>query len=467
MKRLTPLILLALSILPFEGHCKPADIIVKKPIKTASGNRPEKIVLPEIKPVPFKAPQIKEFVTPKGIKAWLVEDSSSPLIAVSILFKGGAAADPERLTGLSELAVSLLDEGAGNLRAGEFQEKAAAKAIKMSFSADSDTISASMTAPAKYAADAFGLLRLALTKPRFDNDAVRRVKEQMYAVIDSRKGRPEARVRERWNKLVFSGHPYSRVLPAKEGVKAVGRPNLKRFVKTRFAKDNMIVSVTGNMTQQALIPLLDGAFGGLPEKAAVRNVAPFVPELKDGVDILTMDVPQSATIFGHRGIARNDPDFYPALLVMHILGSGGFSSRLFNAVREEKGLTYDVGAVLSVREASPAIVGWASSENAKLAEAISLIRREWEKMARDGPAPEELNDAKTFLTGSFPLTFASNADLATFMSGLQLHGLPRDYFERRNDLINAVTLENAKETAGRILRPESLFFVVVGKPANL
>lgn len=466
MKRAV-LITLMMAVFPFVcAQATQTNPVIRKPskIRVLPKSQAE---LPKIKPVEFHTPDIKEITTPKGIKAWLVEEKDAPLFSVSVIFRGGQASDPERLTGLTELAVSLLDEGAGSLNAKEFQERLAQNGITVSFDATADTVTASLTALPEHKKEAFDLFRLALTKPRFDRKAVKRVKEQMYAVIKARKGRPEDMAQKRWNELVFKGHPYSRVLPTKEGVEAVGRSNLKRFVKTRFAKDNLIISVAGNISEQDLIPLLDDTFGELPEKSDVLPVLPFSPQRKKGIDVLTMDIPQSATVFGHKGIARNDPDFYSALVLMHIFGSGGMSSRLFNAVREEKGLAYSVGAGLSVRPNAPMVIGEAASENSKLSQAIEIIKNEWKKMAEDGPTPQELKDAKTYLTGSFPLTFSSTPSMAAFLSGMQYHGLSPDYLKRRNSLIEAVTIDDARKTAKRIMDPESLFFVVVGKPANL
>lgn len=466
MKNVSTILFFFCLLLPVQAFSQ-TPAVVRKPPKITVLSPSAETSLPKIRPVPFKAPEIKEFVTPKGIKVWLVENKNAPLISASVLFRGGSASDPERLTGLTELAVSLLNEGAGSLTAEEFQEITAQKGIRISFEAQADSITASLTTLPRYREEAFDLFRLALTKPRFDRKAVKRVKEQIYAVIDARKGRPEAMAQERWNRLIFKGHPYSRILPTKDGIEAVGRSNLKRFVKTRFAKDNIVVSVAGSISEKELIPLLDGALGKLPEKADVLTVPAFNPERRAGVDVLTMDIPQSATIFGHKGIARNDPDFYSALVVMHVFGSGGMSSRLFNAVREEKGLAYSVGATLSVRPAAPMIIGAAASENAKLAEAVSVIKNEWRKMAKEGPSEKELQDAKTYLTGSFPLTFSSTPDLADFLTRMQYLGLSEDYLQKRNALIEAVTIDDAKKTAKRIMNPESLFFVVVGKPANL
>lgn len=443
-----------------------SDIVVKRkaPDKPSGTSR---IALPEVRQTPFRIPDVQKVVSDSGIEAWLIEEKSTPVIAVSVMFKGGKASDPERLTGLSVLAMSLMDEGSGRYSAEEFSEILSEKAIGLSFSAGSDALYAGLETLRKNKEDAFDLFRLALTSPRFDRKAIRRMKEQMYAGIKARKGNPDAVAAERWAKLVYKDHPYAHMIPTRQSIRAITRANLRRLIKDRIAKDNMIIGVAGNISAEELKPLLDRTFAKLPKKSRVKEVPSFTPELSDRIDVLSMDVPQSAVIFGHKGIARNDPDFYAAMLLNYSFGGGSFAARLFNEVREKKGLAYSIGTGLTVNKAAPMISGSVGSDNAKLADAIKIIQQEWVKMAREGPTEQELNDAKTYVTGSFPLAFSSSAGMASFLAGMQYYDLGIDYLKNYNNLINGVTLEQAKETAARLFLPDSLFFVVVGKPANL
>ena len=461
----------ALFLLPIyesSAQSKASGVVVRKtPHKALNEEKTSPSILPKITPQPFNTPEVQRVISPKGIEAWLIEEKSTPVVAMTVFFKGGTASDPERKTGLSSLVVSLLDEGAGRLNAEEFQEKLAEKAIQLSFDNGTETVSASLATLRPHKEKAFELLRLALTKPRFDRKAVRRVKEQMYASIEARKGRPNALASERWQKLVFKGHPYSRLLPTKEGIRSINRRNLRKYVKNRFAKDNMIIGVAGNISADELSALLDKTFGDLPEKSRIKPVEPYIPKLSARIDVLSMDVPQSAVIFGNIGLARNDPDFYAGYLLDYIFGGGSFAARLFKEVREEKGLAYSIGTYMSVLKASPMYVGTAGSDNAKMAEAIQIIQNEWKKMAEFGPTEKELQDAKTYVTGSYPLSFSSSSGLSSFLASMQYNGLDITYLKNRNDIMNAVTLEQVKSTARRMLLPEHLFFVVVGKPANL
>ncbi len=468
MKKLLLLFLCCL-ILPLDAFGEPTSaprIVVKKKVPVKK-EKISKTVLPAVTPMPFRIPEVQRVITKNGIEAWLIEEKSTPVIAMSVLFKGGQASDPERLTGLSSLATSLMDEGAGNYTAEEFSEMMSEKAISVSFGASADTLSAGLETLRQNKEEAFELFRLALTEPRFDRKIIRRMKNRMYAGIEARKGNPNAVAAERWAKLVYKDHPYARLLPTKKSIRAITRANLRSFVRNRFALDNIIIGVAGNISAEELKPLLEKTFAFLPEKSRIKEVPPVTPELSDRTDILSMDVPQSAVLFGHKGIARNDPDFYAALLINYSFGGGSFASRLFNEVREKNGLAYSVNTSLNTGRLSPMITGSVGSENAKLADAIKIIRQQWRLMAEEGPTKQELKDAKTFITGSFPLAFSSSSGLASTLAGMQYNNLGIDYLQRYNDLINSVTPEQAKKTAARLLLPDSLFFVVVGKPANL
>ncbi|HBO60028.1 MAG TPA: peptidase M16 [Alphaproteobacteria bacterium] len=423
--------------------------------------------LPAVKEMPFRIPQVREVTASNGVKAWLIEEKSTPLIAVSVLFNGGAASDPKRLQGLTPMAAALLGEGAGRYKSEQLNQILAEKAIELDFSSGADYISADLTTLRQNRGEAFDFLRLALTKPRFDKRALKQARERLLAAVKARKGNPNNAAYERFLKLVFKNHPYSRIMPSADGVKAVTRSSLKRLVRRRFSRDNMVVGVAGNISESELKTLLEKTFSDLPEKAVLPDIPDFTPDLTARTDVLTMDAPQSAAVFGHAGIPRSDPDYYAALLVDYSFGGGGFASRLFDKVREKNGLAYNVSTFMLPLKHSPMYIGTLASDNAKIAGAIDIVKAEWAKMAQSGQTVKELKDAKTYLTGSFPLSFTSSAGLASFLAALQYNGEGIDCLQNRNALMNAVSLSDARRVAARLLAPESLFFVVVGKPANL
>jgi zinc protease len=189
--------------------------------------------------------------------------------------------------------------------------------------------------------------------------------------------------------------------------------------------------------------------------------------LDGGTHVVPFETPQSVVIFGHEGIERFDPDFFAAYVLNQVMGGSGFSSRLMTEVREKRGLTYGIGSYLAPMDHGELYVGQFASANDRVAEAINVVRAEWARMAAEGLTEEELAKAKTYLTGSYPLRFDGNATIAGILAGMQTEGLPIEYLETRNAEIEAVTLDDVKRVAARVLRPEALTFVVVGSPVGV
>ena len=183
--------------------------------------------------------------------------------------------------------------------------------------------------------------------------------------------------------------------------------------------------------------------------------------------MIPFDTPQSVALFGHAGIALDDPDFFAAYVMNTVLGGGGFEARLMTEVRENRGLTYGVYSYLGTKEHASIMMGRVASANDRVAEAVQVISDEWEKMARNGVTQAELDQAKTYLTGAYPLRFDGNGPIADILVGMQMDGFPIDYAKTRNDRVEAVTLDDVKRVSARLLKPEALRFVVVGTPEGL
>ncbi|MFQ5534041.1 MAG: M16 family metallopeptidase [Sphingomonadales bacterium] len=415
-----------------------------------------------------QAVEIQEVVSPDGIEAWLVEEHSIPLIAIEIAFRGGAALDPDGKDGLAFMVSGLLDEGAGDLDAQAFQEQLEDRAIRMSFDAGRDHFTASMRTLSENRDQAFDLLGLALTAPRFDDDAVARIRGQVQALLASRAEDPNAIASRRWYQGMFGAHPYGRSMEGTaETVAALTVDDLRGFVTSRIACDNMTIAVVGDIDAATLGDVLDRAFANLTEQSAAFRIPEFKAESRAGIEVVRREVPQSVMLFGHRGIKRNDPDWYGAVVMNYILGGGGFSSRLMTEVREKRGLAYSVSSGFRPFEHAGLFLGGAGTENARAAETMALIRAEIARLHREGVDETELADAKTYLTGSFALNFASSGQIASRLVAIQLNQLGIDYIDRRNGYIEAVSASQIKRVAGRLLQPDNLFWVVVGDPQGL
>ena len=229
----------------------------------------------------------------------------------------------------------------------------------------------------------------------------------------------------------------------------------------------MRVTAAGAISAPELGKTVDRLFGGLPAKSEVEPVPLVVPQ---GLGkTLTVDFPSAQTVVAAAGpgIDRHDPDYYAARLVTHILGGGGFSARLMKEVREKRGLSYGVYAGLVGLDQAPLVFWGGSTQNAKAGEMLRVARDVWSSMARGGPTAEELAAAKTYLTGSLPLQLDSTHEMADFLLQVRRDRLPIDILDKRDALINAVTLDDAKRAAARLFDPAKVLTLLVGKPAGV
>lgn len=402
------------------------------------------------------------------VEAWLVEDHGNPLIAVRIAFRGGAAADPVGKEGLARMTAALLDEGAGELDSQAFQQRLNDLAIELSFSAGLDTLSGDMRTLTENRDAAFDLLRLALQQPRFDAEPIGRIRNQLQATIRREAETPSSVASERFFSALFPGHPYGRPINGTiDSLEAIDAGDLRGFAERRIARDALVIGVVGDITADQLAPLLEKTFGDLPAAAAPLAVADTTPVADGQVRVENKPVAQSTMVFGHQGPRRDDPDYYAATVVNHLLGGGGFTSLLYEQVREKRGLVYSVSTSLYPLDHAGLIIGSAASANERAAETVRIVRDQWGELAKGMITSQQLEDAKTFLTGSFPLRLTSSAQIAGILVGMQLDNLGIDYLDRRQALIEAVTLDHANRVAREMLDPAKLTFVIAGRPEGI
>jgi len=411
--------------------------------------------------------RVQQVTSPGGIAAWLVEEHGLPFTAIEIRFRGGTSLDRAGKEGEVRLMAALLDEGAGDLDAQGFAESAEALAAEFSFNAFADTVSVSARMLSENRDRAVGLLKSALTRTRFDQDALDRVRGQVLSSIQSDRKNPDRIAGATFDRLAFGAHPYGRSRKGTpESVSALTREDMFEAQDNTLAKDRLFVSAVGDIDAKALGDLLDRLLGELPEIGApIPDRATF--GLTGGVTVVDFASPQSVVVFGQEGIRRDDPDFFPAFVLNHILGGAGFASRLMEEVRERRGLTYGINTFLAPMDLGEVWQGSFASANEKVAAAVEVVRAEWAQVAAEGVKPEELAAAKTYLTGAYPLRFDGNGPIADILVGMQLDGLPVDYLKKRNAYVEAVTLEDVKRVASRLMKPASLRFVVVGQPRGL
>ncbi len=415
--------------------------------------------------LPVRAMNIERVVSPKGITAWLVSEANVPLIAMQFAFEGGAAQDQNGKEGTAYLLSGMLDEGAGDLKSSAFQNKLEELAVRLSFDASRDHFSGNFQTLSERKDEGFALLKLALTQPRFDDDAVDRVRRQIVSGMKFDANNPQKVATKAWFKSAFEGHPYARPTKGIEAsINAIGRDDLVAAHKQIFAKEHLKVAVVGDITAQELGTMLDEVFGDLPDKSGVQKIEEAKAVFGPSEEIIQMKVPQSVVQFGHQGIKRNDKDFIPAYILNYIIGGGGFSSRLMEEVREKRGLAYSVYTYLYPMENGALIIGGVGTKNSSVQKAIAIIREEFNRLANDGPSDEEFENAKNYLTGSYALRFDTSSKIANQLLWIQVEGLGLDYIEKRNDMIKAVSHDEIKRVAKRLYDGDKLRFTIVGQP---
>jgi zinc protease len=410
---------------------------------------------------------IERIVSPSGIEAWLVREKAVPLVTLNYAFHGGATQDEADKAGTANLTADMLDEGAGDLDSKTYHERLENHAIEMTFQVGRDYLHGSLRSLNEHRDEAFDLLRLALTNPRFDAAALERVRNQELASLQRETTNPNDLASRRWWQTAFPGHPYGRETKGTlDTVPRITADDLRDYVRRVFARNELKISIVGDVDAKTAGELIDRAFAGLPAKNDLKPVANATLSGLGRRIVINVDVPQAVVTFGGKGIARHDPDFMAAYIVNHILGGGSFSSRLYKEVREKRGLAYGVSDSLVWFRRAAVVLGGTATRADRAADALAVIEQETKRMANKGPTAEELAAAKSFLKGSYALTLDTSAKIAAQLTQIQIDDLGIDYIQRRGALIDAVTIEDAKRVARR-LYSGGMLVTVAGRPKGL
>ncbi len=413
---------------------------------------------------PAGAVDIQRVTSPGGIEAWLVEQHTIPLIAMDFAFQGGAKLDPAGKVGLATLAAAMIDEGADDLDSQAFQKRLEELAIHLGFKTDHDAFRGGLQTLTENTDEAFRLTRLALTAPRFDTEPMTRIKAHLLAGLQHAEEEPDAIASRAWFAAAFPGHPYGRPAEGEAGdIEGIGAGDLRQFTARQITRDRLLIAVVGDIDAVRLGQLLDATFGALPLSSEKSVTEPVIPVVNRTI-VIQRDIPQTVMMFGLPGLLRKDADFIPAYVMNYILGSGGFNSRLTVEIREKRGLAYSVYTHLAPLAQAGLFIGGVATQNDRASETVALLRQEMARLRDGGVTPADLEDAITYLTGSFPLRFDSNEKICEQLLEMQLEDIGIDYLDRRNDLVRAVTREDVDRVAKKLLNADNLLLVSVGQP---
>ena len=404
---------------------------------------------------------IQKVVSDKGVTAWLVEDHSVPIIALRLAFSGGSTQDPAGKEGLAALMTGLFDEGAGDLDSNTFQERLDEAGAAMSFDAGSDAIYGSLQMLADNKDEALDLLRLAVQSPRFDTAPVGRIRAQMVAGIQAGALDPSTSAQDRWARAMYGDHPYGRRdAGTEQSLGSISSDDLKAFHSRLFARGNLHIGVVGAIDAETLKRDLDKVFGDLPAEPRLTPIAQVEPALGQEIRV-EYDLPQTTLQLAYPGLDRDAPDFFAGFLMNHILGGGTFTSRLFDEVRERRGLAYEVGSSLINREHASSLVIGTATRSDRADQTLSVIRDVIKLMAEEGPTEAELAAAKKYVIGAYAINnLATSSSIAATLVGLQMEGLGTDYLQKRAGIIEAVTIDQVKAVAKKLLTIEPTVMIV-------
>lgn len=410
---------------------------------------------------------IRDVTSKGGVKAWLVEDHTLPLISISFAFEGGAAIDPNGQEGVSTLLAATMDEGAGDLDSKAFQTALAERSISLGFSADQDAIFGKLKMPRAEKDNAVALMRLALHAPRFDQEAIDRMRDSLITNRQYGMSDPDWLAGQGLARIAMKGHPYGRPTDGTlSSLRSLSKAHLVEAFKAHIVRNRVKIAVVGDISPSELALVLDYLFGDLPEGAAEVDVPAFKPTGRGTVALIEKNQPQTVLLATTQGLTRDDPDWFAALISSYVLG-GDFQSRLMNEIRVKRGLTYGISAGLQPFKTGGLFTISSSSDNAKTAEVLSLLQEEMRKMAKSGVTDSELADAKTYLTGSFALRFSSSSRIADVLLDIQRLGFPATYVTTRAKEIAKVTKADVARVAEWLMVPEDFAIVLVGAPEKM
>jgi len=411
---------------------------------------------------------IVEVVSNNGIKAWLVEDYNLPLISMKFSFKGGVETDAFKKQGTASLAVSLLSHGAGSYNEKSFQDKLAKNSIDMSFYASRDYVGGEIKTLKRTKSTAFELLRLALTKPRFDKDVFDRIKKQQITSVRFQLSSPSWQGRYALYKKIYGNHPYSyRSLGSFKTIDFIGQNDVKDFVKNHFAKDNLEIAVVGAISSKELKIQLDRIFGDLPNKHSFNDVAVFKWDQSPASILVKRKSAQTNILFAKEMIKRSNKDWYAAKIANYILGGGGFESRLMQEVRAHKGLTYGISTSIVSMDKASIFVGGFSTDNKKVEKALPIFHNVCKDFYEKGITDQEIKSAKDYLIGSVALSLTSTDSIADVLLYMQNQKLGINYLDNIEKYFKSVKRKDVMKIIKKWFNLDNVYFSYVGEPEKI
>jgi zinc protease len=417
---------------------------------------------------PSHALDIKRKTLSNGATLLVSEEHQLPMVTLAIAFDAGTRRDPAGKEGLAELTARCLSQGTKELTAPEFDQKVDFMGSSVSASAGRDYATGSMTSLKKYQTDTLTLLAGILTEPGLRDADIERKRAEQVAEIKAAEEQPGYTANVEFIKELFGNRPYGHPgAGSAESVAKLSAEDVRSFYKTYYKLGGATVAVAGDVTADEVKVSLEKELAGLAGTVAPQPAPPPVVVLPGfHVKVIDRNLMQANIVMGFGGVDRANPDFYRLKVMNYILGGGGFSSRLVRVVRSEHGLAYSIGSGFETGKFQGSFEVSLQTKNQSSNEAIDLIVQQMREIQERPVTDSELNGAKKFLIGSFPLAIERQGAIASFMLQIEIYGLGLDYAEKYPSLIGSVSKDDVLAVAKKYLHPDSVLLVAVANQSE-
>jgi len=407
---------------------------------------------------------IQNWQTPQGARVYFVESHELPMLDISVDFPGGSARDPAGKAGLAQLTHGLLDQGAGGLSDTEIAHRLADVGAVMGGVFDRDRAGVTLrtlSSPAEKTA-ALEVLARVLQQPEFPQAVIKREKQRLISGIREAEADPGTVADKAFYRALYGTHPYAHDEAGDPAaIEKLTRSDLQAFYRTHYSAPNAVIALMGDISRAEAEAIATRLAAGLSKAARVAELPKPVPAPVSDARIAHPST-QSHVLVGAVGMARGDPDFFPLYVGNYVLGGGGFDSRLMKEVRDKRGYAYSASSYfMPMQEAGPFQLGL-QTKTEQTDAALKVARDTLRQFIAEGPSEAELTQAKSNLTGGFPLRIDSNKKILDYLSVIGFYNLPLDYLDTWVDKVNAVDVTAVKQAFARRLDVDKLVTVVVG-----
>jgi len=417
---------------------------------------------------PIRIPTPSQTELANGLTLLVVEDHRLPLVSYRLAFRSGDANDPVEFPGLTDMMASLLNEGTETRTSRQIAEEVDRLGATLYAAAGSDSTTVAASALTMFSIDVLELMADITLHPSFPENEVELSKQNTKESLKQQRAQPSFLANEMLSRVMFGDHPYSVIAPTPESIDATSRERLIEFHRTMFVPNNAFLIVVGDVQRDAMVEKIDRLFGGWQRRAIEQPEFPAPPSRKSRVGYL-VDRPgsaQSNIVIANPAITRTSPDYFP-MAVMHTVLGATASSRLFMNLREAKGYTYGAYSNLDARRLAGTFRATAEVRTPVTGDSLREFFYELERIRSEAVSKTEINDAKSYLTGAFPLRLETQEGLTDQLTQIKMLGLPDDYLQTYRDRVQSVTIEQVKQVAEKYIKPDEAAVVIVGDGAEV